>query len=72
MPQLSERRGHPLAALLAGAAVVLAVALICLAWSRSERAAQGVKLSLRDAAPTLPHLPPQGPRLPDAPIPMPR
>jgi hypothetical protein len=67
--------GHTSAwiAFLAGAVVMLAVALLAFGWLRGERAAQGVVLSLRDA-PHLPRLPPlpDAPRLPGAPIPQPQ
>jgi hypothetical protein len=50
-----------------------AILLIAFAWIRAERAAEGVKLALREAPdlPTLPRMP-DAPRLPDAPIPKPK
>ena len=73
MADVSNRGSHSWTAFIAGAVAVLAVVLIVFAWTRGERAAEGVASSLRDA-PTLPSLPsiPDAPRLPDAPIPKPK
>ena len=74
MRQTSEHNASPWAALIAGVLAVLVVAMLALAWSQAGGAAEGLNLSLRSAAPSLPAFPhlPQGPRLPEAPIPMPR
>ena len=73
MADVSGKRTSPWIAFIAGAVAVLVVVLIALAWSSGQRAALGVKLSLRDA-PTLPSLPniPDAPRLPDGPVPKPK
>ena len=73
MAEVSDKPTNPWIAFMAGAVAVLVVVLIALAWSRGERAAEGVKLGLRDvrALPSLPHTP-DAPRLPDAPVPKPK
>ena len=73
MAEVSGKQTSPWIGFLAGAVVVLVVVLIALAWSSGQRAAEGVKLTLRDA-PTLPSVPhmPDAPRLPDAPVPKPK
>jgi hypothetical protein len=73
MPQLYQHRSNAWIVVAAAAGLVLAALLVCLAWTASERT-DHIRLSLRDAAPTLPSLPrmPQGPKLPDAPIPVPK
>jgi hypothetical protein len=73
MTETSHRQTSPWVAFLAGAVVMLAVALLVFGWQRGERLAEGVVLSLRDA-PHLPRLPqlPDAPRLPGAPIPQPK
>lgn len=73
MAETSHRQTSPWVAFLAGAVVMLAVALLAFGWLRGERAAQDLVLWLRDA-PHLPHLPrlPDSPRLPEAPVPQPK
>jgi len=73
MADTSHGQTSPWIAFLAGAVVMLAVALLVFGWLRGERVAEGVVLSLRDA-PHLPRLPPlpDAPRLPGPPIPQPR
>ena len=73
MADVSDKRTSPWIAFIAGGVAVLVVVLIFFAWSSGERAANGVKLTLRDA-PTLPGLPhvPDAPRLPDGPVPKPK
>jgi len=73
MAETSHGQTSPWVAFLAGAVVMLAVALLAFGWLRGERAVQGVALSLRDA-PHLPRVPPlpDAPRLPGAPIPQPQ
>jgi len=69
MAEASPRRTSPWIAFLAGAVAVLAIVLLLFAWSHRGDAANGLKLTLRDAAdlPSLPHMP-QGPKLPDPPV----
>lgn len=73
MAETSHGQTSPWIAFLAGAVVMLAVALLVFGWLRGERAVEGLVLSLRDA-PHLPHLPqlPDAPRLPGAPVPQPK
>ncbi len=73
MAEVSGKRTSPWIAFLAGVVAVLALVLVVLAWTRGEQAAEGVKLTLRDA-PALPSLPkmPDAPRLPDGPVPKPQ
>ena len=73
MPRLYDHRSNAWLGLAAVAGVLLAALLVWMAWTGSEQA-HGFKLSLSDAAPTLPPAPelPQGPTLPDAPIPIPK
>jgi hypothetical protein len=73
MAETSHGQPSPWVAFLAGAVVMLAVALLAFGWLRGERMAEGVVLSLRDA-PHLLRLPrlPDAPRLPGAPIPQPK
>ena len=73
MAETSHHQTSPWIAFLAGAVVMLAVALLAFGWQRGERAAEGLVLSLRDA-PHLPRLPqlPDAPRLPGAPVPKPQ
>lgn len=73
MADTSHGQTSPWIAFLAGAVVMLAVALLVFGWQRGERAAEAVVLSLR-AAPHLPRMPrlPDSPRIPEAPIPQPK
>ena len=73
MAEASSQRPNPWIAFLAGAVAVLAVVLIAFAWMQAGHVGDGVKLSLRDT-PSLPVLPrtPEGPKLPDPPIPRPK
>lgn len=73
MADVSKHGTNPWVAFLAGAVALLAVVLIVFGWQGGERAAEGVAVALRDAH-GLPKLPPmpEGPRLPDPPIPRPQ
>lgn len=73
MAEVSDKRTNPWIAFMAGAVAVLVVVLIFFAWSRGERAAERLRLGLRDAPalPSVPHMP-DAPRLPDAPVPKPK
>lgn len=73
MAESSNRGTNPWVAFLAGAVAVLAGVLLVFAWSRADHAADGVRLTLRDAPdlPSLPHMP-DAPRLPAAPVPHPK
>ena len=77
MAQISEPRPRPWIAFLAGAVVMLLLALVWLAWSRSQDAinvvASGIALPRAAALPSLPTVPPpEGPHLPRPPVPTPR
>lgn len=77
MAQISEPRPRPWIAFLAGAVVMLLLALIWFAWSRGRDAinvvAYGITLPRAAALPPLPIVPPpEGPHLPQQPVPTPK
>ena len=73
MADVSKRGSSPWIAFLAGAVAVLAVMLMLFGWQGGERLAEGVATSLRGAPDlrTVPQMP-EGPRLPNPPIPKPQ
>jgi hypothetical protein len=73
MAETSPRRTSPWVAFLAGGVAVLALVLAVYGWRQTHRAADTLKLNLREA-PSLPSLPqsPTGPGLPAPPIPKPQ
>jgi hypothetical protein len=77
MAQISEPRPRSWIAFLAGAVVMLLLALVWLAWSRGQQAistvASSFALHRTIALPSLPTVPPpEGPHLPRPPAPTPR
>lgn len=72
---MAERRNSPWFAFAAGAVAMLALALIWYAWVGRDDATKAAEAALR-AADGIPAIAPPGlpdaPRLPDAPIPVPR
>ena len=74
MPHTSEHHSHPWTSLITALGLVIAAMLIWLALRGAQEAGHTLKLTLREAAPSLPSLPrlPEGPKLPAAPIPMPK
>jgi hypothetical protein len=69
---MAERRANPWMAFAAGAVAMLAAALLWFAWQGRDDAVEvvaAVASALPDIQPTGP---PRAPRLPDAPIPIPK
>lgn len=77
MAHTSESRSRTWVAFLAGAVAMLAIVLLWLAWSRTDAAMRGA-FRADMALPERPELPlpnappPEGPRLPRAPLPIPK
>jgi hypothetical protein len=73
MAETSGRRIPTWAAFLAGMAAALLLALAWMGWSQTRGAGRDLDLQLGPAVPELP-MPslPDAPRLPDAPLPVPR
>jgi hypothetical protein len=77
MAQISEPRARSWIAFLAGAVVMLLLALVWFAWTRGQEAinvvASGFTLPRTAALPSLPTgPPPEGPHLPRPPVPTPK
>ena len=76
MAHTSDPRSGPWAAFLAGAVVMMAIVLAAWAWSRTREAAGALRADVALPAADLPSLPtappPEGPRLPQLPLPTPK
>ena len=75
MAQVSDRRSTPWVAFLAGAVVMLVLALVWMAWLSHAGAGRAARV-VAETATALPDLKPpplpHGPKLPDPPTPIPR
>ena len=71
---MAERRSSPWIAFIAGMVVMLALALIWFAWQGRHGAGDAAEAALRasEGVKIAPPRIPEAPRLPDAPIPVPK